>query len=291
MSKTARNASARARASEDATDVTTSPFGISLAWLRAAWVLAAGALTMIVLALASFNSADPQTSSVATPNNPPLNLCGKFGAVVAYRLYEIFGVGVWLPVSYLATVLAFVATGRPMSHPFVRFIGACVMMVAIGGLHHEWMPAIGPVAGYGAGLIPMSLSHLLHEHFGIGASLLFMMMLAVGAIDVRVLGPDGRPLEGALLLLSPKLRPERVWPPFTSDADGAVRIRDLPPERYILTVRAGEAEVSEVHQRDSSSGLRGASLRSVSAEGRGAGALASGCRVRAGRLRRTKQLA
>ncbi len=70
-------------------------------------------------------------------------------------------------------------------------------------------------------------------------------VLAVGAIDVRVLGPDGRPLEGALLLLSPKLRPERVWPPFTSDADGAVRIRDLPPERYILTVRAGEAEVSE----------------------------------------------
>jgi hypothetical protein len=70
-------------------------------------------------------------------------------------------------------------------------------------------------------------------------------VLAVGAVDVRVLGPDGRPLEGALLLLAPKLRPERVWPPFTSDVDGGVRLRDLPPERYVLTVRAGEAEASE----------------------------------------------
>jgi len=221
MSKTARNASSRARASEDATDVTTSPFGISLAWLRAAWVLAAGALTMIVLALASFNSADPPTSSVATPNNPPLNLCGKFGAVVAYRLYEIFGVGVWLPVSYLATVLAFVATGRPMSHPFVRFIGACVMMVAIGGLHHEWMPAIGPVAGYGAGLIPMSLSHLLHEHFGIGASLLFMMMLAVGAIvmaDTIVAMLPGA-LASSLGFLSP------IWKTDWSGAVASLRER------------------------------------------------------------------
>ena len=221
MSKTARNASSRARASEDATDVTTSPFGISLAWLRAAWVLAAGALTMIVLALASFNSADPPTSAVATPNNPPLNLCGKFGAVVAYRLYEIFGVGVWLPVSYLATLLAFVAAGRPMSHPFVRLIGACVMMVAIGGLHHEWMPAIGPVAGYGAGLIPMSLSHLLHEHFGIGASLLFLMMLAVGAIvmaDTIVAMLPGA-LASSLGFLSP------IWKTDWSGAFAAMRER------------------------------------------------------------------
>ena len=181
MSKTARNASARARASEDATDVTVSDPSL-LAWLRAAWVLAAGAFTIVVLALASFNSADPPTAAVAVPNEPPLNLCGRFGAAIAYRLYEVFGLGVWIPVLYLGTLLAFLASGRALTHPFVRFVGACVMMVAAGGLHNEWLPSVGPVAGYQAGLVPMSLSLELHEHFGVGASLLFLMMLAIGAI-------------------------------------------------------------------------------------------------------------
>jgi len=181
MSKTARKASARARASEDATDVTVSDPSL-LAWLRAAWVLAAGAFTIVVLALASFNSADPPTAAVAVPNEPPLNLCRRFGAAIAYRLYEVFGLGVWIPVLYLGTLLAFLASGRALTHPFVRFVGACVMMVAAGGLHNEWLPSVGPVAGYQAGLVPMSLSLELHEHFGVGASLLFLMMLAIGAI-------------------------------------------------------------------------------------------------------------
>ena len=153
MSKTARNASARARASEDATDVTVSDPSL-LAWLRAAWVLSAGAFTIVVLALASFNSADPPTAAVAVPNEPPLNLCGRFGAAIAYRLYEVLGLGVWVPLVYLGTLLAFLASGRVLTHPFVRFIGACVMMVAVGGLHNEWFPSIGPVAGYRLAALP-----------------------------------------------------------------------------------------------------------------------------------------
>ena len=93
------------------------------------------AFTIVVLALASFNSADPPTAAVAVPNEPPLNLCGRFGAAIAYRLYEVFGLGVWIPVLYLGTLLAFLASGRALTHPFVRFVGACVMMVAAGGLH------------------------------------------------------------------------------------------------------------------------------------------------------------
>jgi len=181
MSKTARNASSRSRASEDATDVTLPNPG-NLAWLRAAWVLAAGALTIVALALASFHSADPPTTAVAVPNDPPLNLCGKFGAAIAHILYEVFGVGVWVPVCYLGTLLGFIAVGRVMTQPFVRFVGACIVMVAIGGLHSEWFPSIGPVAGYQAGIVPMALSFELHEHFGVGASLIFLMMLAIGAI-------------------------------------------------------------------------------------------------------------
>ncbi|MFM2164635.1 MAG: Stage sporulation protein [Planctomycetota bacterium] len=236
MAKTARNASARSRASEDATDVTFSNPG-NLAWLRAAWVLAAGALTLVVLALASFHSADPPTTAVAIPNSPPLNLCGKFGAAIAHLLYEVFGVGVWVPVCYLGTLLAFIALGRQMTQPFVRFIGAAVVMVAVGGLHSEWFPSIGPVAGYQAGIVPMALSLELHEHFGVGASLIFLMMLAIGAIvmaDTLVAMLPGA-LANALSFLSP------VWKTDWAAIAEALRERvsALFPRPAVATVSRG----------------------------------------------------
>ncbi|MBM3987644.1 MAG: carboxypeptidase regulatory-like domain-containing protein [Planctomycetes bacterium] len=66
--------------------------------------------------------------------------------------------------------------------------------------------------------------------------------LAAGALDVRVSGADGLPLEGALALLSPTANPARVWPPQSSDAEGRLRFVDLPPGDYEVVVRAGEAE-------------------------------------------------
>jgi hypothetical protein len=69
-----------------------------------------------------------------------------------------------------------------------------------------------------------------------------LVVIAAGALDVRVSGADGLPLEGALALLSPATHPARVWPPQPSDAEGRLRFLDLPPGRYELVVRAGEAE-------------------------------------------------
>lgn len=69
-----------------------------------------------------------------------------------------------------------------------------------------------------------------------------VVVLAAGALDVRVSGTDGLPLEGALALLSPVGHPARVWPPQSSDAEGRLRFLDLPPGDYELVVRAGEAE-------------------------------------------------
>ena len=221
MSKPARNASARTRASEDDTDVTSPFLGNGLAWLRAAWVLAAGGLAIVALALASFNSADPPTTAVAIPNSPPLNLCGKFGAAIAHRAYELFGIGVWMPICYIGTLLAFFAVGRPMTHPFVRLIGACVMMVAVGGLHNEWFPSVGPVTGYQAGIVPMSLSLELHEHFGVGASLLFLMMLGVGAIVMAdtIVAMLPAALANSFEFLSP------IWKTDWSSATASLRER------------------------------------------------------------------
>ncbi len=83
-----------------------------------------------------------------------------------------------------------------------------------------------------------SYARLQHEKDSGG----LVVVLAVGALDVRVSGTSGLPLEGALGLLTPRDEPARVWPPQASDAEGRLRFLDLPPGAYALVVRAGEAE-------------------------------------------------
>lgn len=72
------------------------------------------------------------------------------------------------------------------------------------------------------------------------------LTLATGAIEGRVLGTGGPPVEGALVLLADGDRPGRLWPPQTSGPEGRFRIRDLPPGPYRVTVRAGEGALEDL---------------------------------------------
>ncbi len=63
--------------------------------------------------------------------------------------------------------------------------------------------------------------------------------LVSGSVRGRVLDPDGRPLAGAFVLLSPADRPDRPWPPAATDARGTFTFRGLPPGRYAIEARAG----------------------------------------------------
>ncbi|MEY3143450.1 MAG: hypothetical protein RLY21_1943 [Planctomycetota bacterium] len=183
MPKTARKASTRSGAEEEDSDVTTPAEGAELTRRRIFWVLAALLYTVLFVSLASFRSSDWPTHVVAVPTDPPLNLCGKFGAAVSYWLYFAFGFGVWIPVVYLGVLLAFMAIGRAMAHPFVRFVGCLIAMCAFGALHAEWFPSVGPLTGVDAGIVPMWFADEMHMRFGpVGASLIFIAGLAVGAI-------------------------------------------------------------------------------------------------------------
>jgi hypothetical protein len=88
------------------------------------------------------------------------------------------------------------------------------------------------------------------EHFD-AAPAEIALKLAGGALRGAVLDYEGRPLEGALVLLSDAERPERWWPPRVSNADGAFRIADLPAGSYALVVSAGETrrEVKPIELR------------------------------------------
>jgi S-DNA-T family DNA segregation ATPase FtsK/SpoIIIE len=183
MAKTARNASTRAGASEADTDVTNPATDGDLNRRRIVWVLLAALYVCLFVSLASFRSTDWPTHVVATPTDPPLNLCGRFGAAAAYWLYSTLGFGVWIPVVYFGVLLGFTAFGRPIAHPFVRFVGCLIAMCAFGALHAEWFPTVGPLTGVDAGLVPMFFADEMHARFGpVGASIAFLAGLAVGAI-------------------------------------------------------------------------------------------------------------
>jgi len=183
MAKTARNASTRASAAEVDTDVTTTGNDGDLNRRRIVWVLFAALYVCLFASLASFRSTDWPTHVVASPTDPPQNLCGRFGAAAAYWLYSTLGFGVWIPVVYFGVLLTFTAMGRALAHPFVRFVGCVIAMCAFGGLHAEWFPTVGPLTGVDAGLVPMFFAEEMHTRFGpVGASIIFLASLSVGAI-------------------------------------------------------------------------------------------------------------
>jgi hypothetical protein len=64
--------------------------------------------------------------------------------------------------------------------------------------------------------------------------------LRCGVLEGTLSEPNGRRLEGAVVLLSPAAAPARLWPPIATDAEGRFRFLDLPPGAYLLSARAGE---------------------------------------------------
>ena len=75
MAKTARKASARTRGSEESLDATTNLDGASLTRRRIIWLVSAALYVVLLVSLASFSSSDWPTHVVASPTDPPSNLC------------------------------------------------------------------------------------------------------------------------------------------------------------------------------------------------------------------------
>jgi S-DNA-T family DNA segregation ATPase FtsK/SpoIIIE len=150
---------------------------------RIAWVVASCFWACAFLALASFNTEDWPSHVVSVHNDPAANLLGKVGAAFAYWTYAYLGVGVWVPVLLSGVALAFLAMGRPVHHPVVRGIGACMMMVAVSCLHAAWMPTFGTLTGADAGMLPLWATEQLASRFGgVGSSLFLLGALLVGAL-------------------------------------------------------------------------------------------------------------
>jgi S-DNA-T family DNA segregation ATPase FtsK/SpoIIIE len=145
------------------------------------WIVAFATWVLVALALVSFDAADAPSRTVATWNQPPANLMGAVGAMVALCVYEAFGFGAWIPMLLGGVALWATFTGRAISHPGVRVVGAVIAMIAASALHATWFPRLGSLAGAEAGLIPQWFAQQFVARFnGIGTSLILLLALVLG---------------------------------------------------------------------------------------------------------------
>jgi S-DNA-T family DNA segregation ATPase FtsK/SpoIIIE len=150
---------------------------------RATWVALAGLWVFLFLTLGTFSSADWPSHAVAVHAEPPSNLMGRLGAVIAYWTYLGVGYGVWLPMLAAALALATTASGRSISHPAVRAFGAVVMMLSFSSVHAAWARGIGVLPGAEAGLIPHWIANELSLRFSPALTgLVLLISFALGAI-------------------------------------------------------------------------------------------------------------
>ncbi len=188
---------------------------------RVLWVAAAGLWLFLVVAMASFSTADWPSNTVAVHNQPPTNLCGPFGAVVAWWTYAVVGVGAWVILAGFAGYLGVTAARRSVGHPLVRAVGVLLMALVVSGVHglmasrFSSLSVAAPEAP--GGLVSFAVVTELTGRFSnVGTLLLLAAGFAVGAVvavDRLVLGLPklivvmGRPIGNLRRTLA--LRPER----------------------------------------------------------------------------------
>jgi len=150
---------------------------------RATWVALAGLWVFLFMTLGTFSSADWPSHAVAVHAEPPSNLMGRLGAMIAYWTYLGVGYGVWLPMLAAALALATTASGRAVTHPAIRAFGAVVMMLSFSSVHAAWARGIGVLPGAEAGLIPHWIANELSLRFSPALTgLVLLISFALGAI-------------------------------------------------------------------------------------------------------------
>ena len=154
---------------------------------RVSWVAAAGLWLFLVTALASFALADWPSYAVAVQNDPPRNLCGPVGALIAWWSYSVVGVGAWVILAGAAGYLGLTAAGRRVGHPVVRAAGLLIMALAVSSFHgllaarFESVSAVVPAAP--GGLLAFAVVTELTGRFSnVGTLLLVTAGFAVGAV-------------------------------------------------------------------------------------------------------------
>jgi S-DNA-T family DNA segregation ATPase FtsK/SpoIIIE len=157
--------------------------------------LALAVMTLFLgVALLTYDPADPLAESAGTisslyradalvyPANEQIhNACGWWGAVAADALLNVFGVGAYFLVAFLAIAAFRLLRRQPVDAPYLRAIGALGALVGLVTLVQQLTPGMtpGPVIGSG-GYLGALTSGWLALHFATFGGTIIATSLLVG---------------------------------------------------------------------------------------------------------------
>jgi len=162
------------------------------------------ATLFLTLSMISFDVADPPATSVYPSRQSVSNLCGEFGAALAYGLRVAFGLGAWFLVAALAAFDARLLSKGPDQHLRQRLIGGTMMLAAVCVLLHLVAPGLGSgqLVGSGGYLGAWGVA-AFERHFALmGMLILLGSIFAAGLVLATDTGVVTRGLRLAMLPLS-----------------------------------------------------------------------------------------
>lgn len=178
---------------------------------------------------------------ITPPVEPPPPLSGFASTTLSGRVSNPLGRLWWDPDGY---EIAFVPRGSP-----AELGGAVERRVRCAPDGQFTVPAlvhgsydVRVLPSWAAGsdwpdLVAPAASRLEHSEATARSA---AITLRCGALEGTLREPEGRVLEGAVVLLGPADDRSRLWPPIATDAAGRFHFLDLPPGDYLVSARAGE---------------------------------------------------
>ncbi len=136
----------------------------------------------LVVALATFDPADPPLSRGFPPNARAANSCGLVGAIAAASLYEAVGLGAWLAIGLILAADVAMLRRRAMPDLPVRAAGAVLAVAAACSLLALFLPDWAPRPLWGPGGRVGSIGRVLAETYlaTTGAAILLVSLLGGG---------------------------------------------------------------------------------------------------------------
>ncbi len=155
-------------------------------WMRIGWVAAFLMWVFVAIALISFNAADWPTKTSVPENIPAANLCGIAGSAVAWGLYSVFGLGIWVVMGLGGAWLILTALGREVSHIPVRALGGLLLATVVACLQALTMGRSGPVPNLPGGVVGSVGVHELVFRFNTFGTVLWLLLGLVVAATVTL---------------------------------------------------------------------------------------------------------
>jgi len=173
-------------------------------------LLALGLLALVVfvgLSFLSYDPADPPSSLVFPQRQVPTNICGEFGAAVAYYSRQWMGLGVWIVLAALVSWDLKLFSREPSRRTVTTLIGLLLLATSSCALLHLFVPGISSGSAYGSGgQVGAWTGILLEQKFSSAGVMIFAGSLLAAGILLTPLSDTFQPMLHAAALPAGAIR-------------------------------------------------------------------------------------